>query len=143
MIEAVLQERRCVLSGCDPNYYAEEDDFGEPFEDEVPAHLVGSRVNGLVDKSWGPPVVEQVVESDVVWIRAGFVQIRERLLAVRSEIHVSEIAVREGIRAGLEPDDDGVQLADCANPRVVDGVVNDGGCNDEVERCINGVRESY
>lgn len=50
-----------------------------------------------------------------------------------------EIAVGEGVGAVLEPDDDGVNLADGPDERVVDVVIDNVGCHKKTEGCIDTV----
>lgn len=52
---------------------------------------------------------------------------------------MAEIAVREGVGAILEPDDDGVDLADDADEWVVDVVVDGEGGDEETEACVDAV----
>lgn len=72
---------------------------------------------------------------------------------MRVEVGVAEIAVGEGVGAILEPNDDGVDLADGADERVVDvivdgvggdkeagGRVDTVGAGDDVPGCLKGAR---
>ncbi|KAI4136750.1 MAG: hypothetical protein L6R39_007631 [Caloplaca ligustica] len=56
---------------------------------------------------------------------------------------MAEVAVCEGVRAVFEPDDDGVDLADGADERVVDVVVDGVGGDEEAEGCVDAVGPGY
>ena len=49
LVEAVLEERDGVLGAGEPDDDGEDEEFGEAFEDEVPAAGRGEGVDGLVD----------------------------------------------------------------------------------------------
>lgn len=128
-----MQKGGGVLGGGEPDEEAEADAFADAFCYEGPADGGGARVDGLVDQSGGPPEVGEVADGDVLWVGALGVEFwylgRGRMMRV--EVGVAEIAVGEGIGAILEPDDDGVDLADDADEWVVDVVVDGVGGEDE------------
>lgn len=59
------------------------------------------------------------------------------------EVGVAEVAVGEGVGAALEPDDDGVDLADGADEGVVDMVVDGVGGDEEAEGRVDAVGPGY
>jgi hypothetical protein len=56
---------------------------------------------------------------------------------------MSEVTVREGVGASLEPNNDGVQFTDGADAGMVDVIVDDVGCNYEIERRVDSVAQGY
>jgi len=56
---------------------------------------------------------------------------------------MSKISVGQSVRTDLEPDDDGVQFANCANARMVDVVVDDVRSNAETECSVYAMCQSY
>ena len=56
---------------------------------------------------------------------------------------MSEVAVRKGVRASLEPNNDGVQFTDGADAGMVDVIVDDVGRNYEIKRGVNSVAQGY
>lgn len=56
---------------------------------------------------------------------------------------MAEVAVREGVRGALEEDDDGVELAHCADAGVIDVVVDKLGRDVQVHCSVDTVAEGY
>lgn len=110
-VKRILEQRRGILGGRDPNDNAETCDLGQALEDKVPSNLVGARIDRLVYESWGPPEVAEILHVDVLGVRAGFVEFGQRVSLLWVQICVAEIAVGECVRGALEEDDDGVELA--------------------------------
>lgn len=131
------------MRGCDPDNNTKAGEFEEALEDEAPADLVGARVDGLVNERRGPPEIAQVLEVDVLWVRAALVQLGQWVSLSWMEVCVTEVAVREGIRSTLEEDNDGMELAHGANAGVVDVVVDKLGRNVEIHGSIDAVAEGY
>ena len=141
LVERVAQDRRRILRAGEPDEDAEANDLADALGYKDPPDLVVARVRGLVDEGGGPPEVDEVVEGDVARVWAFLVDFREGVDFVLDgvEVGVAEVAVREGVRSGLEPDDDGVQLGEGADERVVDVVVDDVGGEGEGCGDIDGV----
>lgn len=53
---------------------------------------------------------------------------------------MAQVAVREGVGGGLEPDDDGVDFGEGADEGVVDVVVDDDGGDEEAEGGVEAVQ---
>lgn len=56
---------------------------------------------------------------------------------------VTQISVRESVRARFQPDNNSVKLAESANSWMVDVIIDDVGRNDEVERGVGAVDKGH
>ncbi len=143
LVERVAEHGRGVLRAGEPDEHAQAEGFGDAFGDEEPADGGGARVDGLVDEGGGPPVVGEVADGDVLRVGALGVDFREGGGGLGEEVGVPEVAVGEGVGAVLEPDDDGVDLADGADEGVVDVVVDGVGGDEEAEGRVDAVGPGY
>lgn len=62
LVQRVLQQRRGVLSGSNPDDDAETEHFAAAFEDKRPADLISAGVDGLIDQRRSPPEIRQILE---------------------------------------------------------------------------------
>lgn len=93
----------------------------------------------MVDESGSPPEVGKVSDGDVARVRTLRVEVWEIRSRAGVEVSVAEVAVCEGIGAILEPDDDGVNLTDSAQERVVNVAVDCVSGNQKTNGCIDAV----
>ena len=140
-VERVLQQRGGILGGGNPDDDAEAGELCQALEEKTQSDFVGARVDRLIDEGGCPPEVAQVLHVDVLRVGARLVKLRERKGLLGMQVGMAEIAVGEGVRSRLEEDDDGMKLADGADARVVDVVVDVLCGNEEVGECVDAVEE--
>lgn len=97
----------------------------------------------MVDEGRGPPEVGEVADGDVAGVGALGVELWQGGGAVGVEVGVAEVAVGEGVGAVLEPDDDGVDLADGAEEGVVDVVVDCVSGDEKADGCVDAMGQGY
>lgn len=143
LVERVTQHGRGVLGAGEPDEHAEPEAFGRAFGDEEPADGGVAGVDGLVDEGGGPPVVGKVAYGDVERVGAPGINFGDGGRGLGKEVGVAEVPVGEGVGAVLEPDDDGVDLADGADEGVMDMVVDGVGSDEEAEGGVDAVSPGY
>lgn len=127
------------MSAGQPDEHAEAKGFGKAFGNKDWTDGGAAGVDRLIDESRGPPEVGKVAEGDIAGVWALSVEVWEAGRGVGVEVSVAEVAVREGVRAVLEPNDDGVDLTDGAEEGVVYVIVNCVCCDQKTSGCIDTV----